>query len=242
MSKGKRKVIAVLRGGNKDHTRSLKNGTNVILSLERYKDEIDVIDVILDKDNNWFEKGVPSDPHKVFSKADFYLDLTDNKEEKYHDLAKRLQVLALFEDLHVSSISNRITTKRILNQLNVSVPKYILIRDKQSLRIGLQEAWSRLLTPIVIKESNHEFNEKSLVTYSFLEAYNKAKEILDKGGEVLVEEHIAGKYISVAALPDYRGESLYIPTPAEVYHTEAIAKALTEKLVQDKYLPDHLQV
>lgn len=239
MSKGKRKVIAVLRGGNKDHTRSLKNGTNVILSLERYKDEIDVIDVILDKDNNWFEKGVPSDPHKVFSKADFYLDLTDNKEEKYHDLAKRLQVLALFEDLHVSSISNRITTKRILNQLNVSVPKYILIRDKQSLRIGLQEAWSRLLTPIVIKESNHEFNEKSLVTYSFLEAYNKAKEILDKGGEVLVEEHIAGKYISVAALPDYRGESLYIPTPAEVYHTEAIAKALTEKLVQDKYLPDH---
>lgn len=235
----RKKTIAILRGGKDDYSRSLKNGANIILSLSRYGDLVEVTDVILDNENNWFEKGIPSNPHKVFSKADFYLDLTSNVDEDYHELAKKLDVEPVFRDNHVST-PNRVNIKRILNQLNVSVPKYILIRDKESLRAGLTEAWNRFQVPIVVKEATHEFNEKSLITYSFLEAFEKARNILVRGKEVILEEHIAGKYVSVAAIPDYRGESLYIPTPAEIINTESFSKTFSDKIVQNRYLPDHV--
>lgn len=235
----RKKTVAILRGGRDDYSRSLKNGANIILSLAKYQDLTEVIDVILDTDNNWFEKGIPSDPHKVFSKADFYLDLTSNKDEDYHDLAKKLDVEPIFRDNHVST-PNRVNIKRILHQLNISIPKYILIRDRESLKAGLTEAWNRFQIPIVVKESSHEFNEKSLITYSFLEAFDKAKSILEKGKEVILEEHVGGKYISVATIPDYRGENIYIPTPIEIINTEAMAKVFCEKAVQDKFLVDHI--
>ena len=92
-----KRTIAIIRGGPSDHLRSMKNGASVIISLSKYLDLIDVIDVSLDKDNNWFEKGVPSDPHKVFSKADFYIDFTNNKFSDYHNLSRKLNVKPIFK-------------------------------------------------------------------------------------------------------------------------------------------------
>ena len=51
-----KKTIAVLRGGKEDYYRSMKSGANIILSLSRYPEEVDVIDVAIDEDENWFEK------------------------------------------------------------------------------------------------------------------------------------------------------------------------------------------
>lgn len=234
----RRKTITIIRGGKDDHSRSMRNGANIIMSLSRYQDLIEVIDVTLDEENNWFERGVPSDAHKVFSKADFYIDLTSNKNEDYHTLAQKLDVKPIFRDNHISTPS-RVNSRRILSQIGVSVPKYILIRDLQSLKVGLEEAWNRFQTPLVVKESKHEFNYKSVITYSFLEAFEKARQILKRGGEVLLEEHIDGRYVSVAAIPNYRGEDIYIPTPAEIINMKG-DKVVRGKFIREKYLVDHI--
>ncbi|MEA4910530.1 hypothetical protein SDC9_07990 [bioreactor metagenome] len=234
----RRKTIAIIRGGIDDYSRSMRNGANIIISLSRYQDLIEVIDVVLDEQNNWFERGIPSDAHKVFSKADFYIDLTSNKNADYHALAQKLDVKPIFRDNHISA-PNRVNSRRILNQIGVSVPRYILIRDIQSLKPGLEEAWNRFQTPLVVKEVRHDFNHKSIITYSFLEAFDKAKQILKFGGEVLLEEHVDGRYVSVAAIPNYRGENIYIPTPAEIINLKG-DKMIRNRLVREKYLVDHV--
>ncbi len=234
----RRKTIAILRGGKDDYSRSMRNGANIIISLSRYQDLLEVIDVVLDEKGDWFERGVPSDAHKVFSKSDFYIDLTSNKNADYHDLAQKLDVKPVFRDNHIST-PNRVNSRRILNQIGVSVPKFILIRDLQSLKPGLEEAWNRFQTPLVVKEVSHEFNRKSIITYSFLEAFDKAKNILKNGREVLLEEHVDGRYISVAAIPNYRGENIYIPTPAEIFNHEG-DRIIRDRAIRGKYLPDHI--
>lgn len=234
----KKKTIAVLRGGNTDHHRSMKSGANIIVSLGKYNDLINVIDVVIDAEDNWFEKGIPSDPHRVFSKADFYIDLTNNKNSDYHNLASKLEVKPVFKNEFASTLS-RVNIKRILNQLDIDTPRYVVMRDKNNLEHKLKDIWSRFHTPIIIKDADHHFNSKSLMTHSFVEALKKAKQILDRGCDVIVEEHAHGKYISVAAVPDYRGENLYIPTPAEIINIDMKYRAVGDKVLHDKFLLDH---
>ncbi len=234
----RKKTIAIIRGGKDDYFRSMKNGANAILSLSRYLDIVDIIDVSIDERNDWFERGIPSDAHKVFSKADFYLDFTNNRFDEYHNLSKKLNVKPVFKNDY-TSLLNRVNIKRILGQLQVDVPKYTIIRDRNNLEYNLKNIWSKFHTPIVIKEANHEFNEKSILTYSFLDAFNKVKRILNKGGEALIEEHIHGKYISVAAIPEYRGEELYIPTPVEILNIDIINQNINSKSLHDKCLIGH---
>lgn len=210
MNNGFKKTIAIIRGGKEDSIRSMKNGANIIVSLSKALEEVNVLDVVIDDNLNWFEKGIPSEPHSIFSKSDFYIDFTNNKNVKYKTLAEDLGVKDLFslkETFHL----NRLTIKRILEQLNINTPKYKVIREKRNLLFELKSIWNVFHTPLAIKETEHNFNKKSLLTYSFIEAYKKIEEILDEGREVLIEEHIKGKAISVAVIPNYRNQDIYIP-------------------------------
>lgn len=233
-----RKSIAILRGGKDDHIRSIKSGANLIVSLSKYQDILDIIDVILDKDNIWFEKGIPSDPHKVFSKVDYYIDLTNNKDADYHNLSERLNVKNIFNSQKIH-LFDRINVRRILNQINISMPRHIFIRDIKNIEQNLKEIWNKFHTPIVIKESNHHFNKKSILTHSFHEALREVKDILSSNGNVIIEEHCNGKYISVVAIPNYRGEDIYIPTPSEIINLDAKRSIIKDRFLIDKYLLDH---
>ncbi len=236
-----KKAIAILRGGKDDYHRSVRNGANIIIPLGKYQDLINVVDVIIDESGNWFEKGVPSDPHKVFSRVDYYIDFTNNKDAEYHNLSRKLYVKKIFNNSIMHSL-DRVNIKRILSQINIDMPKYIFIRDSKNIENTLKNIWNKFHTPLVIKESNHHFNKKSLITYSFLDSFNKIKEIINRGGEALIEEHVHGKYISVAVIPDYRGQDIYIPTPAEIVNTDAKRRILQDKILIDKHLIDHNHV
>lgn len=234
----RKKTIAIIRGGKDDYFRSMKNGANIIHALSKYTDKINVLDVFIDEKNIWFEKGVPSDFHRVFSKADFYIDFTNNKYAEYHDLAKKLKVISIFNDSDISTL-NRINIKRILSQLNIESPKCIIIRDANNLEHNLKEVWKKFHTPIVIKEIEHKFNEKSVLTHSFIELYQKVKNILDKRSEVLIEEYAAGKHISIGIVPNYRNEELYISTPIEILNINLGDKNLNSKSLKNKSLMEH---
>jgi D-alanine-D-alanine ligase-like ATP-grasp enzyme len=239
MSKDKKKkTIAVLRGGNIDYHRSMKSGANVLLSLLKYGDEANIIDVVVDEKGNWFEKGIPSDPHKVFSQADYYVDFTNNFSADYHKLSKKLDVRHVFKNDMVQMLS-RINIKRILNQIGFDSPRYVVFRDDKNLENNLKEIWSKFHTPIVIKDGSHIANQKSLLTYSFLEAYKKVKDILKNKNEAIVEEFAEGKYVSLALMPNYRGEDFYVPTPIETINAESVTRFVQGKELKDKYLIEH---
>lgn len=233
-----KKTIAILRGGQQDTYRSFQNGARAILALAKYPERIKVIDVSLDKNNHWFERGIPSDPHKTFSKADFYLDFTDNEQAPYHLLAKKLKVKWLFQNNYLNNL-NRINVNRILEQLQIETPKYKVIRQPQNLELELKNIWEKFQMPIVIKEAKHKFNLPSLLTYSFLEALAKTRDILDKGGEVLVEEYLKGKYISAATFPKYRGQEVYVSIPVEMLNFNPLSQNLNSQSQKQVCLIGH---
>lgn len=232
------KSIAIIRGSHTDRVRSLENGRRAILALLKYEEEVQVLDVSLDENNNWFERGIPADPHKVFSKVDYYLDFTNNFKADYHALAKRLKVKALFQDDYVNSL-NRVSLNRLLEQLNILVPKYTVIHNIQNLELDLKNIWSKFQMPVVIKEVSHNFNEKSLVTYSYLEAFRKIQQILVKGSEVMVQEFTQGKYLSTAILPGYREEDNYVPSLVEIINFDPLDKDLNSQTLNQKCLIGH---
>ncbi len=234
----KKKTVAVLRGGREDYHKSMKSGANVILSLSSYPEEVNVIDVAIDENGNWFEKGIPSDAHKVFSQADYYVDLTKDYAGVHHNLSKKLNIKQILEnDFH--RVLSRVNTRRILDQLGYETPRYVVIRDDKNLEHNLKMVWAKFHTPVVIKESDNTKNSKSLLTYSFLEAYKKIKEIISMGGEAILEEHLEGEYISIGAIPNYRGEDLYISIPAETMHMPSTQRMVQGKIIKDKYLIEH---
>lgn len=234
----KKKSIAVLRGGKEDYHKSMKSGANIILSLSRYPEDITVSDVVIDIDENWFEKGVPSDAHKVFSQADYYIDLTKDYAGSHHNLSKKLDIKQILEnDFH--RVLSRVNVRRILDQLGYETPRYVVLRESKNLENNLKILWSKFHIPVVIKESDSTKNSKSLLTYSFLDAYKKIKEILDRGGEAILEEHLEGEYISVAAIPNYRGEDLYVATPIETIYMSESPRVVQGKTIKEKYLIEH---
>ncbi|MEI6352873.1 MAG: hypothetical protein WCO35_02985 [Candidatus Nomurabacteria bacterium] len=239
MSKDKKKkTIAILRGGKHDYHRSMKSGANVMLSLSKYPEETNVIDVVIDEKGNWFEKGIPSDVHRVFSKADYYVDFTHDVKGDHHNLGSKLDVKQVFKNDFVNILS-RVNIKRILNQIGLNTSRYVVFRDDKNLENSLKEIWGKFQTPIIVKDGKHIANKKSLLTYSFLDTYKRIKEILKSGSEAILEEHVDGKYISLSVIPNYRGEDLYIPTPIETINAENKIRSVQGKEIKDKYLPEH---
>lgn len=234
----KKKTIAVLRGGKEDYHKSMKSGANIILSLSRYPEEVIVTDVVIDQDGNWFEKGIPSDTHKVFSQADYYVDFTKDFTGNHHELSKRLNIKQILEN-DFNRVLSRVNIRRILDQLGYDTPRYVVLREDKNLENNLKTIWSKFHIPVIIKEGDNTKNSKSLLTYSFLEAYKKIKEIINRGGEAILEEHLEGEYVSVAAIPNYRGEDLYVATPIETMYMSESPRVVQGRTIKEKYLIEH---
>lgn len=244
----KKKKIAILRGGQKKYEKSLKSGFTILRALSKYIDEIDTIDIFIDKDGNWFEKGIPSDAHRSLSKVDYYLDLTFDHFGNHHALAKKIDLKHISKNQYIS-ISSRSNLKRIIEQMSLdknifSLAKYKVLRNIKSLDTDLKEIWRTFHMPIVIKNDNIFDDEKSILTFDFNEAKNKIKSILEKGDSALIEEHEDGTFLSISLLPNYREEEYYVSIPIEILnkdakHRKIINKDLEEKIIKEKYLISH---
>ena len=234
----KRKNIAIIRGGSEDYHRSMKSGANIILSLSKYGEHIRVSDVVIDENGNWFERGIPSNEHKVFSESDYYIDLTKNYTGKHHTLAKKLKVKQILEnDFH--RVLSRINVRRIVSQLGYDTPRFFVFRDLKNLENDLKIIWTKIHTPVIVKESDSTRSSKSILSYSFIEVYKKIHDILKRGGEAILEEHLEGQYVSMVAVPNYRGESLYISTPIESVFLSEKPRVVKGRTINDRYLIDH---
>lgn len=202
-----KKRLAIFRGGHKDYHNSIKSGENIINNFFNYKDDIEIIDIHIDKENNWFERGVPTDAHKVFSNIDFYLDLTNSISENDYLLSKKFKVEKLFENNHLGFL-DRVNVKHIFNQLNLNTNGHIIIRDINRLKVILLDAWKTMYPPFVIKTTDYFDNSKSLLSYSFNETIDFITEKLKMNKPVLIEEHIDGQYISILVLNNFRNQPI----------------------------------
>ncbi len=201
-------TIIVLRGGKENHETSIKEGANVLSLLRKHG--YDPMDVYIDEENVWHHKGIPTEPHHVFSDADAYVDLTRNKASNHNNLAQKMGLKRLLNTENSFDEQDRENIYRILRQKNILVPDTQVIRAKSNIDIShLQEIWRKMHTPYLIRSLFKKNKSPSILTASFDKFKEKIEQSKDE--DVMMMTYRNAMPISIAVLPDYRGEKLYTP-------------------------------
>lgn len=208
LSSKKLPTIIVLRGGKENHETSIKEGANVLSLLRKHG--YDPMDIYIDENDVWHKKGIPTEAHHVFSDADAYVDLTRSKDVPHSDLAKRMGVIRLLDNKNNIFEQDRENIYRILRQKNILVPDTQIIRAKSNIGTSrLQEIWRKVHTPYLIRSLFKKNKSPSTLIASFDKFKEKINE--SKNEDVMIMTYRNIMPISIAVLPDYRGEKLYTP-------------------------------
>lgn len=208
--------IAILRGGSKHFRQSLEDGGEILTSLKKIG--YDPIDVLIEKDGNWTHAGAPTDPHHIFTRSHTVVDTTKLEGEKYHDLAKRMGVHLHFSATHDVPL-DREAIYRILRQQEIKVPNTFVIRSSQPLKGEVfRTLWTTFHTPLLIRPMRRHHELPSRIVKIFTELESIIREYHEKGVDVHILTHRPKLPVtSVAVLPNFRGEEIYIPLWVDVF-------------------------
>jgi D-alanine-D-alanine ligase-like ATP-grasp enzyme len=202
--------IAVLRGGSRNHKASIASGYGILDSLKRI--EKDAIDVYIDEDGTWHVRGVVTEPHHVFSQVDGYVDTTE-LEGPHIDLAKRMGVHRLLHGYDNEMHSDREVLYRLLHQADIATPltKVVRVKDPSS-HSSLKTIWNTLHTPYLVRPLTYTV-KKSFFVDSFLKLVEAYEYFSAHDIDFHILSYTNTRPTSIAVLPEYRGELLYIPMP-----------------------------
>lgn len=208
--------IAVIRGGNIRHGDSLDEGVIFLASLSKLG--FQTLDVIVDKQGSWVHKGMPSDPHSIFTKADGYVDTTHMREAPHHALARRMGIKDLFPYYGFMGEGDRESVYRVLRQHNIPVPDTVTVRAKEPLDMEhLHSIWRTYHTPLMVRSIAKKTGIVSKITRSFKDLLDTLTKHKEEGVDVHVLTYTNTPVFSIALLPQYRNEHWYTPLPVQVF-------------------------
>ena len=204
--------IAVLRGGSIHHADSVSSGYGVLSSLEMLPN-MEVVDVYIDESGVWHNKGVVTDAHQVFSNIDGYIDTTHIKGGPYQSLADRMGIKKLFSKPSLDLYDDREDIYRLLRQGGLLVPESKLIRINKITPEFLMEVWKSLHPPYLVRAISYSVKLPSRKVESFEDFKEAAQFFSEANADFHVVPYRGGQTISLAALPNYRGEEVYVSIP-----------------------------
>jgi D-alanine-D-alanine ligase-like ATP-grasp enzyme len=208
--------IAVLRGGKRDFKLSLQEGVEILQSLTKIG--YHPLDVLIDSEGNWTSKGKPTDAYEIFTKAHTIVDTTRDKGEKYHELAKKMKISLLFSqanDVHL----DREDMYRILRQQGVKVPDTVVVRAAAPLKDSLfRDLWTRYHTPLMVRPLKRSDNAPSRLIKLFSDLEATIREYHSRGIDTHILTYRKAPTLSIALLPNFRGQKLYTPLWVETFN------------------------
>lgn len=202
-------TVAVLRGGNISFSQSIKEGEDMLNSLE--SKEFKVLDVLIHRDGSWSLKGVPTDPHYIFTVSSFIVDTTHSRNSSYQILAKKMNVPFLFS--HAEDISlDREDTYRILRQEGINVPLTSVIRSISTPENSyIHHIWNTHHTPLLLRPLSRSQDTHSKLVRGFKDFTETLEEYINKGVDIQVLTYKQIPTYSVAVVPSFRDKELYFP-------------------------------
>ncbi len=207
--------IAVFRGGNENHGKSIKEGQHIISLLT--KEGVNVTDIYLDDEGNFIKNGIRVEPHIIFSNVDAYVDTTDHYDKVHHQLADRMGVKNLVSQEDAMPVYvDREGVYRILRQSGIAVPETYVVRvDDNNFIKKIKDVWVKLNTPYLVRPLNHVSFKSSTLVKSFADLIKSVSAYHNSGHDVHIISYKSLTTYSTAVLPDYRGEEYYTPLTVE---------------------------
>lgn len=207
--------VAVIRGGSEEFGKSLMEGGEVLSSLKKIGYQ--PLDVLIDKEGNWTANGIPTDAHDVFSRAHTVVDVTRMKEASHHALAKKMGVTLFFSrgnQVH----TDRENLYRLLRMQNIAVPDTVVVRAKAPLPDGLfRDVWSKFHTPLIVRPLTRRTDAESKLITMYPEFENTVRDMHSRGVDVHIMTYRKVPTTSIAVLPNFRNEKLYMPLWVETF-------------------------
>lgn len=228
--------IAIIRGGNKDFKQSLEEGLEVLKSLTKigYRP----IDIIVDKDGGWTLHGVPTEAHEIFTRAHTILDATHMKDEDYQTLAKKMGIKLLFSNTHEFSL-DREGMYRVLRQKGIKVPDTFVVRSSMPIKDSMfRNLWSTYSVPILLRPLDRIKEASSKMVKTFLELEEAIKDYHSKGVDIHILNYKKSPTISVAVLPNFREEKLYMPIWVETFSSINNLPDINSRIHTHLYVPE----
>ena len=204
--------VAVLRGGNVKRETSLSEGALLLSSLSKIGYE--PYDVLIEEDGTWVHRGIPTDPHAVFTRVDGYVDTTRTNKEIYHDLASRMGIPDVLRGHELPHDEDSETTFRILRQAGIAVPETAVIRARGAVvDEHLYDLWRTMHTPLLVRSLSPQRSESAKLVRSLKTLRDTINSFLEKQEDVHILTYTDVPTYSIAVLPAYRGEPYYTPFP-----------------------------
>jgi D-alanine-D-alanine ligase-like ATP-grasp enzyme len=207
--------IAVLRGGDRDFKRSLSEGAEILSSLTKLG--YTPLDVLITKDGEWTLGGRPTDAHYIYTRAHTVVDSTRMINKEYHTLAKNMNISLLLSEGD-SVRMNREDMYRLLRQREVPCPDTVVIRSHAPLEASLfRKIWTTFHTPLLIRPLHKSDKAVSKIVTNFKDLESSLRDYHARGVDTHVLTYKRAPTSSVAAIPNFRGEELYIPIWVETF-------------------------
>lgn len=205
--------VLVLRGGAKNHSLSITTGAAIVSSLPFYNGQ--PIDVYIDQEGKWYRNGLPVEPLHTLTLADAYIDTVNQKKrEPYHDIAERLGVVRLLRSDTFPLSLDRESVFRVLKQHGIATPETKVFRKHEDVsHIKTSEVFRTVMAPFIVRPLRGE--ESGSIASTHKELVTALEKILEND-DAHVMQYKNAKTRTVVAIPEYRGEELYITLPLEV--------------------------
>jgi hypothetical protein len=207
--------VAVLRGGTTDFSLSLSEGQEVLKSLSKLG--YVPLDVIVDRDGKWTAQGRPTDAHAIFTRAHTVVDTTRDRHAAHIKLAKRMGITLLFSKGNSVNM-DREDMYRLLRMQGVKVPDTVVVRASAPLRDSLfRDVWSTYHTPLLVRPLVRRSDAPSRLITMYPDFENAVREYHGRGIDIHILTYRKVPTSSLAVLPDFRGEKLYMPLWVETF-------------------------
>lgn len=215
--------VAVLRGGpSSEYEVSLKTGTAILNNLDA--DKYLAVDVLIDKQGVWHERGLPKKPHIILSTKDVVFNAMHGGYGEDGTVQKILDIFRVpYTGSGVSASAlcmNKLLTKKALQpyvkELRVKFARHAVLLPGFGFEERVEEIMNVLQKPFVVKP----LSGGSSVGVSIVEDYESLLSAVEKSFEhspkVLIEEYIKGKEATCAVVEQFRGEDVYPLLPIEI--------------------------
>lgn len=208
----------VLRGGpSGEHEVSLETGENFLRNMPEH---CEVCDVLIDRDGTWHMDGREIDPARAMYLSDVVVIALHGTYGEDGTVQKDLENAGV-RFIGSGSIESRLAmnkreTNRILSELDVKIPRSIVIPPEEELGLATARVYNKLPMPCIIKPlaSGSSLGVTRADRKMLIE--EGIREARQYGDYVLVEEYIDGREASCGVIENFREEDLYVLPEIEI--------------------------
>jgi len=213
--------VSVLRGGpSSEYDVSLVTGAGVLVSLQNlgYHTE----DIMITKRGEWLVNGRVKSPESALSTTDVVFIAMHGaygEDGGVQKICERLHIPFTGSNSFPSSIAfNKDTTKRVLQNYPVKVPKHVRVRkaDDQNLSTLTAAVIASFGPEYVLKPTMSGSSHGVVMVSGDADLEAALMVMFDRYDEFMIEERIRGVEATCGVIENFRNQSLYSFPPIEI--------------------------